>query len=246
MRRITLLFLLIAIAPAFLLAQETAETSHVYLRDGSFLQGTVLDSDKDQLTLQTTYGEVLHIPQEAVKRVQEGNYALTYFPKGKTAKAKGLYGTFDFQLLVGQAFDNPWDDLPTFRAGFSANMGLGYQFSQLFSTGLDLGFTAYRNHLVASPAVEVRSYLMQGPWSPYLRLQGGYGFDLVGNPAPWEFGYTKGAMYYPALGFRFASRSNTEFHMDFGYKFQHLTTEDVWFTEKEVFRRFSLRCGIKF
>ncbi|MCB0706317.1 MAG: hypothetical protein KDC34_13455 [Saprospiraceae bacterium] len=229
--------------------QSTAQVEanqRVYLKDGSFLLGKVMETTDEQISFQTTYGAIYNIPQESIARIEQSKSSRTYFNKGKGVHTTGIYGAFDFALLFGQGFDNPWDDIPSVRVGLTASMGAGYQFTQYFGLGLDLDFTAFRNHLIACPSLEVRSYLHEGPVSPYVRLQGGYGFDLVGNPTPFDFFYTAGPMVHPSVGLRFASRSSSEFHIDMGYRFQHLTTEDVWFTDKEVFRRLSLRCGVVF
>lgn len=244
MRVLLILFVFLGIS--FQLDAQAEVTQRVYLKDGSVYIGHVLISTDTYVRFQTSYGEVYDIPENEIARIQKTSESRVYFKKGKGVQTKGLYGTYDFQLLFGQGFENPWDSAPSFRASMNASVGMGYQFNQYFSLGLDLGFTFFREHFVASPALEIRSYLYQGPVSPYVRLQGGYGFDLVGNPTPGDIGYTSGPMYHPAIGMRFASRSNSEVHLDFGYRFQHLTTEDVWFTERKVLRRLSLRMGILF
>ena len=74
----------------------------------------------------------------------------------------------------------------------------------------------------------MRGSLTKKRISPTYNLSIGYGIPAGGEEDLNNFdGFIVikrkgGLMVYPSIGLRFASRKNTTFSIDFGYKFQHL------------------------
>ena len=253
-----LLFLLLVCCTTYLSGQKKlqkgAVATHLLLHDGSNLKGFIQKKyDDGSLDFMILGNYPTHLEAHTIKKKRQGDSHLLYFTDGKYFRTKGYYNV----LRIGSiwAKEGTSNSSPPVRDqsvnGFSGlnimNMH-GYQFNKWISLGVGAGIDIYnvnenRSQTFLPVFFDFRTYPFSNKVSPYLAVNGGYGFgvDIFDNFSETadEF-YEGGWMVAPALGFRFASNRRGNFLLELGYRLQDTKAQYIIYRdfpltlEKEV------------
>lgn len=221
----------------------------VYLTNGSIIRGDVIEQTKEVIKIEIAGGSILVYKMEEVEKIIKEEKVLKFKKKERDYQIKdtGYFHSISFGFLPGRnaQFGN-------FAFGGSLHYTFGYQYKRILGVGIGVGTDAYIYNNIQNifPVyLEARGYFSDKPFSPYYRVDVGYGFTTVGNS--WNIIDASGGLYvHPKIGFRFPSRSNAAFVMELGYSHQGAKyTYDDWqgrYEDSMAFRRVSLLFGILF
>lgn len=220
-------------------------TDIVYLKDGSFLKGTVVTETPFALELKLSDGSTINLSKGNIKQINKLSKNQILFNNGSTVKSKGNYQIVSMALLVGQDINNNG-----FKSGASVlHYVHGHQFNPYFAIGGGVGVDIY-NDLYLPLYLDVRGYLTQKATSPYYALNVGYALPLVFEDKADFFSrkVTGGLMFNPSLGIRFASQNRANYLLEIGYRVQYSTIEYSFDDSVEdwIFQRIAIKGGIEF
>lgn len=238
------LFIVISIS-----AQTTteAEIYHIYLNDGSFLKGYLLNSKEDDpVQLKTLAGDEFSIKQSSITSISKITTDQFILPDGRTINPDGWYKSVLFGFMPAWSDDRFGSDVILGLNMFDFSMG--YQFNQYASIGAGLGWDMY-DMSIFSIHTTMRGFMHKRNISPYYSLQAGYGIAAdLGNNWGDRWDLKGGPLVHPAIGLRFATRKKANFLLEAGYRFQwaERNNEGSERYDSILYRRLDLRFGWKF
>jgi len=239
---------------------QSGELSRVTLKSGAQIVGKVIELDPEKgVKLELAGGKQIEISMDHVEEITPTTMVSSQIPVQFTKvkerhdwKDKGyyVYGNLGFPLGV-----DSWGD-PSLNV--SVLVGGGYTVNKNLSLGLSAGtdFYWWPNSMVHPLALEVRTRLNQQSFTPYLSLQGGYGF--LGSAEHWSESNSGGLYLSPGLGITSKYRENLAWYFQMGFRSQTINGayEDGfwdgfnWITriveEKITYNRLDLRFGFWF
>ncbi len=222
-------------------SQENIKVDEVYLKDGSFIRGEIIEKVEAQyLRIKISGGNVVQFSMNEIKKVKQQKKNYHYFSNGNRVKTKGIYFSILGGIIMGK---NDYENF--YNKSFS--LSAGHNFNKNLSLGAGIGLDSYEPN-VFSAFINAR----YSPWrrkvTPYLSGKIGYG-----NPVNlWRDrttdGYTGGLLLSPSIGLQFSSRTNSSFLMEVGYNFQRMKRSFDWqeIEDEIVFRRLRITIGIQF
>lgn len=242
MKKISLLILLqlfLFSLPTF--SQKDIKLDEVYLNDGSFIRGEIVEKVEDQyIRIKITGGNIVQFSMTEIKKIGKQKNSFHYFSNGNKIKTEGYYLTVLGGIIIEK---NSYQN----RYSGSLNLSAGYKMNKIWGLGLGVSFDNYNPEFVSLFA-ETRIYPVIGKISPYLSGKFGYGFPVDFLYDYNAQNYSNGTFLNPSLGFQFYSRSNNSFVVEVGYKFQKTQRNIEWQQAKDdiIFRRINISLGIQF
>jgi len=278
MRKIiyTYLILTICLISSYTYGQNnvSTETHTIILKDGRVFEGVIKKYiEGEKLILQLSPNISKTIKDKHIKKIiasgntvnstndhihnEESNNQFTYNNK--------FYLEANYAFLMGKSayFTNAAldDKINEIDRGMGLQLIGGYQLNRWIGAGIGVGADYYyldSGETILPVFGDVRGHLTKSVVSLIYKAQAGYGFALKDD----EHNISKaagGAMLYPALGLHFKSKSNVNFSLDFGYKFQKAKYEynieniPQWWNMANVrvendmeYNRFAVRAGVVF
>ncbi len=258
-RKLSTLFLLLFITiTAFSQVSQTQST--IYLKDGSFLKGTILEiMEHGDLKLQLFNGSELILDKTLISHVKKDSRKRTILPSGFNLASKGMYFGLNFNFLPANGAHMEWNPKSR-RYGGGTHLSVGYRFNRFIGLGAGIGFDGYGDYFVPV-FLEVKGSVLKKKISPTYAFQFGYGIPAGGEPDLYgqesvTVEREGGTMIYPSIGVRFETRRNLAFVMDLGVKIQHLTKSrqyawDWWidpniYIDEITYRSLAFRFGLEF
>jgi hypothetical protein len=184
-----LLFSVLLFMTGFTMAQNNTQDV-VYLKNGGIMRGTLIELVPDSLLkIQTADGNVFVYQMSEIKKyTKEPNLnAVISPPKDTTGIKHGYYGVVEYGS--GMTFGEIGGPLTT-----KINIVNGYRVCPWFAAGVGVGVRAYIQDGIYLPVyADLRVNFFNRKTSPYIALDGGYGFRTTHN----KLG---GIMFSPTFG----------------------------------------------
>lgn len=222
-------------------SQENIKMDEVYLNDGSFIRGEIIEKVENQyVRIKISGGNIVQFSMSEIKKIKTQKKGYHYFPNGNKVKTNGIYFSILGGMIIGK------NDYENFY-GKSFNFSIGHNFNKHLGLGAGIGFDDY------DP--EVFSLFINARYSPWRRKVTPYLSGKIGYGAPVNLfednniqDYADGLLLSPAIGFQFSSRSNSSFLIEIGYNFHRMKRSYEWQETEDdiVFRRLSTIIGIQF
>lgn len=233
-------------------AQQTTDV--IYLKDGSMIRGTILESIAgSHLRIRTEEGEVRQYDLKEVARTKMNG-------KGVLSPAKniGYAHSSSLGLMVGGGY--------MFEANPSFQTVNGIHFGGRWVVGIGTGLESVRGIPLLPLFAEGRFHPLKGAVSPFVSAQGGYGISLDEGDDNYYYDFYPtsgntsrgGPMAGGEVGVRFLGASRLGFTIAAGYRYQQVRRdyiEYIW-TGSDYFtypvqqithaNRFTLRLGLVF
>lgn len=225
-------------------AQERVSYDLLYLKDGGFLKGHVVEESTTLLQWKLTNGDIIPIAMTHVERIEKSKKSRLVYSNGKTISESGAYHVLLTGVLLadGAEFEG-------IRTGANVvHFIKGIKFNQFLSVGLGAGFDSY-DHEFVPVYLDVRGDILNRAITPYYAINAGYAYSFaMDNQGFNNQKYKGGVMIHPAIGVRFASKRNVNFLLEAGYKFQkgEIEYENRNYTDRITYKRLALRGGIIF
>lgn len=236
-----LLFVQLFLLSIPMFSQENEKLNEVYLNDGSFVRGEIIEKVENQyIRMKISGGNTVQFSMSEIKKIKTQKKGYHYFSNGNKVKTNGLY----FSIFGGMNFGkNDYENI----YGKSFSLSTGYHFNKHFGLGAGVGFDNYDPEAL-SAFINAR----YAPWrrkvTPYFSGKIGYGLPLDLYRDHNIQDYKGGLLLNPAIGFQFSSRSNSSLLLEVGYNFQKMTRSNEWreTVDHLVFRRLCVTIGIQF
>lgn len=232
-------FLFLFSIPMF--SQENINISEVYLNDGSFIRGEIIEKVENQyIRIKISGGNIVQFSMSEIKKIKKQKKGYHYFSNGNKVKTNGIYFSILGGMIIGK---NDYENI----YGKSFSFSTGYNFNKHLSLGAGIGVDDYDPEAFS---LFINAHF--SPWrrkvTPYLSGKIGYGMpvNLLEDHNLQDF--TGGLLLSPKIGFQFSSRSNSSFIIEVGYNFQRMKRSYEWkeIEDDIVFRRLSATIGVQF
>ena len=243
-----LLIFLILLGYAFTVNAQ--QNKLIHLKDGSKVQGHIVDANADLVKIILKDGGELLVPSENIVSMKDPRRQISIDDQGIQTQIKGWF--FHPQIYFLTAFRAGTSiDSDKVRNAMGRNFTVGYLLNRHFGIGVGAGLDFYEKTMLPL-SVNIRGDITKKNPSVYYSLTGGYSlpsgewFDNDDN----EYTFKGGAFYYPALGLKFSYKKPYALTVDIGYNFQHQDREFDWWrgeaTEKVIYKSLAIRAGIQF
>lgn len=239
----------------------------VYLKDGSFYRGTVIERvHLQELKMKTLDGRVITLEDRFVKKVSlnKGQSEKKSFTKSPIEVKKGYFNNTTIGLMIGPPSNFGYGNGP--RTSFHTVNGIQ---KGKWSYGIGSGIDSYTNGLAIPLVADARFYLREkSHFSPFVQAQGGYSFgikrDNEGDNPDWGWGWYprpsmgSGVLGSVHIGFRKYTSKNFGYSFSIGERFHRSKREyndyfwngneqiEVPVTEISNLMRTDIRFGIYF
>lgn len=222
-------------------SQENIKLNEVYLNDGSFVRGEIIEKVENQyIRMKISGGNIVQFSMSEIKKIKQPKKGYHYFSNGSKVKTHGIYFSILGGMIIGK---NDYKNI----YGKSFSFSSGYNFNQHLGLGAGIGLDGY-DPGVFSLFINAR----YAPWrkkvTPYFSGKIGYGTPIN----LWDYNnfqdYKGGLLVSPKIGFQFSSKSNSSLLIEVGYNFQRMK-RSFELEEGEdhiIFRRLSATIGIQF
>lgn len=226
------------------MAQNKPEIKEVYLKDGSFLRGEILEQlDGSHIELRISGDNIVRFEASEILKIITPKTNVTHFRNGKKFFNKGFHGS----MKTGIGFANE-----DYYAGFGSSIFFDlmgeYQFNKHFSVGLgsaldanEFGFLSLYGNVKYVPFVKKTSAYLAASFGSATTV------DISSDEYNY-YTYRGGLMFFPRVGLQFASRSSVTFFTEVGYRIQRAKRTFEWqeTTDNIVYRRLAISLGINF
>ncbi len=239
MKKILLLFSCIFYFIPLGNAQEANKPKIIYLYDGSFFQGKILEKVEGSIyKIELTGGSVIIIDEDSVLKIVEQKNGYSLQRDGRRMLSKGWYNSLSIQTLnARQAQEFP----EAYRWSLGVHYSRGYYFNQKLAAGAGIGldlheipfvpvFWEITGYFTRKKIPENPSFKTRYPFTYNLQI----GYNIPINEKDNDFEEISGGwLVYPSVGFMLGSRRGSSFKIDFGYKFQKYqrTFVNPWWSE---------------
>ncbi len=226
----------------------------LYLKDGSFILGSLVGKSTTEHIWQLTDGTQLRFPNKVVKFVKDQKKDFQYVgrsKKGIIRKTKGYFGRF----MVGYFAEKENQSSSPIYAP-SINLTVGYQINPRISLGIGTGYDGYStNGNFQTPPIiplylDLTGDIFNNAITPYYKLSAGYGFasPTKDQKLNSNISYKGGLLIHPSVGLKFYTRRNLAWFFDFGYRFQRYNRAFISNPNPErwTLQRTTFRIGIEF
>jgi len=236
-----------------LLGQKQVFMDRIILPGGNLLEGSIIDTVDAEFVYLSLLGSdsTIRIPVGLIEKIEVDSKGKRMLVNGRTIPASGWYGGVSLGFLSGQSYVLYSE---TKRESVSLDLEAGYYVRPWLTVGAGVAIDYY-DEWILPVYVQSRVFLTRWANSPYLRLQVGKGIavERVVDRADYDKS-SAGWMWQPGLGFRMASRRNSNLSAEVGYKFQRFTADyqylnDWWAwreAERITYKRFVVRIGLTF
>lgn len=194
-------------------AFSQSATDVVHLNDGTVLKGQIVEYVADKhVKIQTRDGKTLQYPADQIRRTKVKTSAA--IPVKETA----FFNNTTLGLMIGPLSNN---------LGVQPSLQTvnGIQFRKKFQAGIGTGLDMFYGDLYIPVFADLRYYLRDGDFSPFVSATAGYAFQAGGRDrwyfAPEQSQYKGGFMGGIQAGIRKYIWPNLGFTMSAGYRFQH-------------------------
>jgi hypothetical protein len=204
LRTLLIAVLLIAVYSKHSTAQKYSE---IYLKNGSIIQGKISENCPDSIIkIKDKCGNLMVYKYEEIQKIQNDNVKPTYIESQP----------FQIGLKTGlYAFGGSYD------TGGGLLISGTYKVNDYFSAGIVSGIE-YFDIPVLPVAAEFQADIYKRKTTPYIYVNGGYGFKLISDEKNEEYivEYTGGIMFGTGVGIK--KRFSSEFALTFsvGYRYQ--------------------------
>ena len=223
-------------------SQGNLNVDEIYLNDGSFIRGEIIEKvDGQYIQIKISGENIVQFSMSEIKKVKQQKKNYHYFSNGNKVKTKGIYFSILGGMIIGK---NDYDRF--YNKSF--NVSTGHYFNKNLGLGAGVGLDGYDDPNVISFFINAH----YAPWrkkiTPYLSGKIGYGKPINLWHDRSTDGYTGGLFLSPTIGFQFSSRSNNSLLMEVGYNFQRMKRSFDWdeIEDEIIFRRLSITFGIQF
>jgi len=278
MRKIKYIFLslIFCFSSMYTYAQNgsSTETHTITLKDGSVFEGVIKKYiEGDKLILQLNSNITKTIKDKHIKQIvsshnatipQNNSFESDVSNNGFSYNNK-LYFEANYAMLMGKSAyvtnANLEEKVNEIDRGMGVQLVGGYQINRWIGAGIGVGADYYyldSGETILPVFADLRGHLTKNVVSLMYKAQAGYGFALKDDEQNM-IDATGGIMLYPALGLHFSTKTNVNFTLDFGYKFQKANyvynIENVpdWWNMANVsvendlvYNRFAVRAGVIF
>ncbi len=230
MKNLLIIFLaLLFAAPLFGQADVLRFEDRVYMKDGSFLKGEIIEENQWGVIIKMMgVSAELSLPSDAIKNIIHDDEKGFFFSNGKRLNLEGRYLAYKFSSAWGASEFN--EHFKGMHFQISGGKRLGPKLAIGGGTGFD--FQAgpnWETYTFAPVFAEVIGTPITKPWSPYYRMALGYNIPLQIGP-DWEGAnrkYSGGILVQPSVGIRIAKKKKSSLLLEVGYKFQNTTAKRV-------------------
>lgn len=257
------LFLVFFILWASILWGQTTQDV-VYLNNGSIIKGQVIEYDpNDKIKIEIAGGSILAYDSKEVQKIRKEPIRTRYQQPIQKNLEKHLVQKGRYILLsIGFVGTELPPDVPL--PALLGEAVIGTRLTPHLSVGGGLSLQVGITQSFLQGFGHIRWNFSKRSFSPYVDGQVGYGLllnpnGLIHKPSAWNgndriqtIRQAHGGFYArPAIGLRFASTGSVHCFLDAGCTFQGsyyegITFRQIFFTEKRVQIRPSLRVGMVF
>jgi len=273
---LSLIFCLIS-AYAYTQNGASTETHTITLKDGSVFEGVIKKYvEGEKLILQLSPNINKTIKDKHIRKIVASNKSgkpeetSTYGSKNEVSSTgfaynNKLYFEANYAMLIAKSAYFTNANLENKVNEIDRGMGIqlvgGYQFNRWIGAGVGVGADYYyldSGETILPVFADLRGHLTKNVVSLIYKAQAGYGFALKDDEQNM-IEATGGVMLYPALGLHFRTKSNVNFSLDFGYKYQkakygyNVNNVPQWWNMANVrvvndleYNRFAVRAGVIF
>lgn len=253
---------------------SSTETHIITLKDGSVFEGVIKKYiEGEKLILQLSQNISKTIKDKHIRKIVAFNsttQAQSNKPENEITNTgfaynNKLYFEANYAMLMGKSAYVTNASLENKINEIDRGMGIqligGYQLNRWIGAGLGVGADYYylnSGETILPVFVDLRGHLTKNVVSLIYKAQAGYGFALKDDEQNM-IEATGGVMLYPAFGLHFGTKSNVNFTLDFGYKFQkanytyNIENVPQWWNMANVkvendleYNRFAVRAGVIF
>ncbi len=260
MKNIFFLFVFLFGCSTLSFTQNSNNSKIIYLKDGSFFIGELLNNEEDLvLNIKLTGGSMLNIEKSTILRIVDQKRGKKMLADGFKVRTEKWYVTANVHSLTARQA-NEFPELNRWSAGM--HFSGGYFFNQYLGIGAGTGIDLHENVFI--PAyVELNGFLSSNK-TPHrgvfkrqipitYSLQMGYNFPINDNDEGRIEELTGGWLAYPAVGLLFGTRRGPNIKVDIGYKFQKYKREfsTFWWNEYHyedtvLLKSLAVRVGLVF
>jgi len=241
-----LLFLVFLFINNVLLAQKNLGTKTLYLKDGSFLLGTLVEGNATEFVWQLTDGTQITLPVNQAVGIKEPKHNVKYLKNGNIKKTTGYFTS----IIVGALFEKRASEFSDGDNAASFNITFGGYLNDKFSLAFGTGYDRYETPIIPT-YLDFRGDLFSSSVvTPYYKLSAGYGFisatiDQKNNP---NLRQTGGILVHPSIGMKVYTKSSVAWMFDFGYRIQRFQQKIAWEENPKrwTLRRTTVRIGLEF
>lgn len=255
------LFLSFYLLPLSSNAQEIEMIDVVYLTNGDYVKGTIIEIFDDRsVRIIAEKDLIMTISSDDIKRIAEERPLIMLGKRRNTGtkksnkepltyqfKSKAWYNATHFSLLTGSSTDRN-------NVGIGVHNITGYQFNHWIGIGAGIGLDNYWigvGELVFPVFAETRGFLNEKKESFYYSIAAGYGFAFK-NLSLLVTEAEGGWMAHPSIGYKITTKDNLQLLFDVGAKFQKATFQQEtpfqggFEIRRLTYQRITLRIGMAF
>ncbi|MGD2035154.1 MAG: hypothetical protein PVF73_08880 [Bacteroidales bacterium] len=238
MKHIVLLFLsLLIVSFSSLYAQKYTDV--VFLKNGSIIKGTIVESDGERVKIETCCGSIFVYRQSKIEKTEK----VPVTRDKNMVKEKGYVNYISFGALVGASSNSE-------TAPFSAITEHGYRFNRYFAAGALIGYELL-SEATMPLALNLKAYYPVKNTNLFFGLSGGYSFSLEG-PGDFMVAYddfSGGVMTNLEAGIIFPFSGMSAFFVAVGFRYNKInyTRTDPYVGDVDGvvhYKRLSIRVGI--
>jgi len=227
------IIILMQIIFLFAFFQNTfAQKKVIYLNNGSVIRGKIIDSTETKIRIQTKTEDIWAFEKSEIQKIE--------FLKKQNYNYAGFQNFSSLGFLIGQNYYNPVLSL-------SLTTINGFYLNKENYLGLGVGIE-YFEYTIYPIFVDFKYFMTNKKISPFIDLQAGYSFATN----YYNFGYQErngGLNLNGEFGFRNNISSNFAMTYSFGYHFQKLTYNNMYYEwggnyTSEIIRYYN-RCFFK-
>lgn len=156
---------------------------------------------------------------------------------------KNAYKSISFGVLLKKKRPYNSDDCDV-----GLHLGYGYSVFNKMHAGIQVGLNMYE-YAFLTTAAEVGGDILKGRFTPFYKLNLGWGFNLNNDESEfYSFKKSGGILLHPSLGIKLKTKDKAAFTLGAGYRFQRSKQQYEWeiSPKKITYRRLCVEMGIEF
>lgn len=248
MKRLFFIYLLLI---GFVGFAQQKDWSWVYLKSGSVIRGTILDTTENKLKLETYDKSIWVFKSDEIEKID----AAKKFKQSERIilKNKGLYNITTLGLMPGSSgyyYNNP--------TVYSVQTICGYQINKYLFAGVGVGYEKFNAAKLFPLFGEIRVEPINKHFSPFVTVQGGYALpynESNVNDYYYTNKYFGGLLFNLDIGVRKYLTNNLALIAALGFRHQESTVEYTYnyyyddsfsskSTTKHIYNRLSFKVGL--
>ncbi|MCX6335080.1 MAG: hypothetical protein NT092_12395 [Bacteroidia bacterium] len=194
-------------------------TDTVYLKNGKFICGKLIEIKDNQYNIKSIEGYVFYIPADDVDR-----FVITEHYGKKIGRPEGLGFSIQWSILSGFSDYTPQRSVLITNDNsailISITPMITYTFNKILSLSAGAGFEYYERPM-APLFAECKINFSKGRFTPFCYVRGGGDFNLIPDGGGDDYhDYKTGWSYGGGAGISIPL-GNREFHLQAGYKYAY-------------------------